>query len=248
MDIVSRTIKRILVIAGIIIGIPALVLGVIFYQMTSAMSEAIPLETGKIGDDILVIRDGVSNIFFVRDGSQYILFDCANDKAPVAEQMGALDIDPADVTAVFLTHTDSDHVGALGLFDHAKLYFSKKEEQMINGQTPRFFRIVKNSIHRSDYTLLDDRQLITIGNLTIQSYCVPGHTAGTMAYLVNDKYLFTGDILSLEEGKIAPIPPIFNMNTPQAVESMEIIRYIPKAEYIFTAHWGYTDDYLTAVE
>ena len=244
----KKTVKRILIVAGIILCIPVLILGVIFYQMTSAMSEAVPLETGSIGDDILVIRDGISNIFFVRDGSQYILFDCANDKASVAEQMEVLGISPADVTAVFLTHTDSDHVGALGLFDHAKLYFSPKEEQMINGQTPRFFRIGKNSIHRTDYTLLDDRQQITIGNLTVQSYCVPGHTTGAMAYLVNDKYLFTGDVLSLEEGKIAPIPPIFNMNTPQALESMEIIRHIPKAEYIFTAHWGYTDDYLAAVE
>ena len=26
---------------------------------------------------------------------------------------------------------------------------------------------------------------------------------------------------------------------------MDIIRHIPAAEYIFTAHWGYTDDYKT---
>jgi len=68
-----------------------------------------------------------------------------------------------------------------------------------------------------------------------------------MAYLVNDKYLFTGDILSLKEGKIAPIPSFFNMDTPQAIASMEIIRHIPTAQYIFTAHWGYTNDYKTAI-
>jgi glyoxylase-like metal-dependent hydrolase (beta-lactamase superfamily II) len=68
-----------------------------------------------------------------------------------------------------------------------------------------------------------------------------------MAYLVNDKYLFTGDILSLKEGRIAPIPAIVNMDNSQAIKSMDIIRHIPAAEYIFTAHWGYTDDYKTAV-
>jgi hypothetical protein len=37
------------------------------------------------------------------------------------------------------------------------------------------------------------------------------------------------------------------MDNAQAIESMEIIRHIPTAEYIFTAHWGYKDDYKTAV-
>ena len=67
------------------------------------------------------------------------------------------------------------------------------------------------------------------------------------AYLINDKYLFTGDILSLKDGKIAPIPAFFDMDHAQAVVSMEIIRHILSAEYVFTAHWGYTDDYKTAV-
>ena len=29
--------------------------------------------------------------------------------------------------------------------------------------------------------------------------------------------------------------------------SSEIIRHIPTAEYIFTGHWGYTDDYKMAI-
>jgi len=38
------------------------------------------------------------------------------------------------------------------------------------------------------------------------------------------------------------------MDTEQAAKSREIIRHIPAAEYIFTAHWGYMDDYKTAVK
>jgi glyoxylase-like metal-dependent hydrolase (beta-lactamase superfamily II) len=94
---------------------------------------------------------------------------------------------------------------------------------------------------------LEDRETVQIGNLKIEGILVPGHTSGMMAYLVNDRYLFTGDILSLKEGKIMPIPAFFDMDNAQAVESMNIIRHIPAAEYIFTAHWGYTDDYKTAV-
>jgi glyoxylase-like metal-dependent hydrolase (beta-lactamase superfamily II) len=123
---------------------------------------------------------------------------------------------------------------------------SKEEEQMINGTTTKFLWF-GNSLSRADYILLRDREPVQIGNLKFEAILVPGHTSGMTAYLVNDKYLFTGDIASLKNGKIAPIPSFFDMDTEQAVKSHEIIRHLPAVEYIFTGHWGYTDDYPTAI-
>jgi len=210
------------------------------------MKEFAPMETGRVVDNIFVVRDDFANAFIIQDGTQYVVIDCANNPAPVAEQMEKLGINPNNVAAVFLTHTDLDHVGALSLFDKAKLYMSKEEEQMINGRKSKFLWF-GNSLPRTDYILLDDRETVKIGNLEIEAILVPGHTSGMTAYLVNNKYLFTGDIASLKNRKIAPIPAFFDMNTEQAVKSHEIIRHIPTAEYIFTGHWGYTDDYSTAV-
>ena len=117
---------------------------------------------------------------------------------------------------------------------------------MINGQKSKFLWF-GNSLPRTDYILLDDREIVQIGNLKFEAFLVPGHTSGTTAYLVNNKYLFTGDIASLKNGKITPIPAIINMDAKQAVKSMETLRHIPAAGYIFTSHWGYTDDYNTAI-
>ena len=211
------------------------------------MSGFAPMETGKVVNDIFVVKDDYANFFIIQDSAQYIIIDCATNPTTVAEQMKKLGINPNEVAAVLLTHTDGDHVGALGLFDKSKLYMSKEEEKMINGTKPRFSWFGYNSIPRSDYTLLEDRETVRIGNLKIEGILVPGHTSGMMAYLVNDRYLFTGDILSLKDGKIAPIPAFFDTDNTQAIKSMDIIRYIPATEYIFTAHWGYTDDYKTAV-
>ena len=242
----KKIVKRILIIIAIIIGVLALAWGGMYWKIKSLVSGFAPMETGKVVDDIFAVKDDFANIFIIQDDAQYIVIDCATDKTTVAEQMNKLGINPDEVVAVLLTHTDGDHVGALDLFNKAKLYMSKEEEQMINGKKSKFLWF-GNSISRTDYILLENRQTVQIGNLKIEGILVPGHTAGMMAYLINDKYLFTGDILSLKEGKIAPIPAFFNMDNDKAVESMEIIRHIPAAEYIFTAHWGYTDDYTTAV-
>ena len=242
----NKILKKILIISGIIIGILLLAFGGMMLKLKSEMSEFAPMETGKVVDGIFVVKDDFANLFIIQDNTEFIVIDCATDPATVSEQMKKLGINPNDVTAVFLTHTDGDHVGALGLFDKAKLYMSKEEEQMINGKKSKLLWF-GNSISRTDYTLLKDREIIEIGNLKIEGILAPGHTSGMMAYLVNDKYLFSGDILSLKNGKMAPIPAFFNMDNVQAIESMDIIRHIPTAEYIFTSHWGYTGDYKTAI-
>ena len=242
----NKIFKRILIIIGIIIGVLALAFAGIMLKIKSETSGFAPVETGQVVDDIFVVKDDYANVFIIQDSAQYIVIDCATSQKTVAEQMKLLGIDPHDVTTVLLTHTDGDHTGALGLFDRAKIYMSKEEVQMINGTKSKFL-CFGNSLSRSDYNLLEDREVIQIGNLKIVGILVPGHTSGMMAYLINDKYLFTGDIASLKEGRIAPVPAIFNMDNAQAIKSMDIIRHIPTAEYILTAHWGYTD-YETAVE
>ena len=236
----NKILKRTLIISGIIVVVLILAFVGMFLKFKSALSGFAPLETGKVVDDIFVVKDDFANVFIIQDSTQYIVIDCASNQAIVAEQMKKLGINPDEVAAVFLTHTDGDHVGALSLFDKAKLYISKEEEQMITGKKTKFLWFC-NSIPRTDYILLDDRETVQLGNLKIEGILAPGHTSGMMAYLINDKYLFTGDILSLKDGsEIAPIPAIFDMDTEQAVKSIEIIRpVIPNTEYLFTAHWGY---------
>lgn len=243
--------KKILKRIGLGIGI-LVVLIILFFVGYGIKAKSIikvmsPVETKQVVENVFSIEDTFVNLFLFKDGDQYIAFDGGNDIEIISEELKKLDINADKIAAIFLTHTDADHIAAIELFNNAKIYLSKEEEQMINGETSRFF-IFGNSIGTNEYELIDNQEIISIGNLKIQGILTSGHTAGSMCFLVDDKYLFTGDALSLENGQIGNFPGFFNMDTEKAAESIEKITTLPNAEYIFTAHFGYSDDYTSAVK
>ena len=243
----KKILKRTLLGIGIL-----LVLIVIFFigYMIKAKSEIkkmTPCETKEITTNIFSIQDSFTNLFLMKDSTSYIAIDAGNNLDVVSEEMKKLNIDPDQVTAVLLTHTDGDHIAALKLFKNAKVYLSKQEEQLLTGEKYRFL-FFGNSIDADEYTLIEDQQIFTLGNLKIQGILTPGHTVGSMCYLIDDKYLFVGDALSLKGGKIDKFNKFANTDTKTAIKSISLITKLPNAEYIFTAHYGYTDNYKTAVE
>jgi glyoxylase-like metal-dependent hydrolase (beta-lactamase superfamily II) len=186
-------------------------------------------------------------MFLIKDSDQYVAIDAGNNLENVTGELKKLNINPDQVIAVMLTHTDRDHVAALKLFKNAKVYLSRPEEQMINGKKSKFL-FFGNHIYPKEYSLLNDQQILTVGNLIIKGILTPGHTSGSMCYLLNGKYLFTGDVLKIQSGKIDEFNHFFNMDSKIARESIGKITNLPGAEYIFTAHYGYTSNYKNAVK
>jgi len=116
---------------------------------------------------------------------------------------------------------------------------------MINGEVSRFL-FFGNSLNGRAFITSEDNQEIIISNQKIKGILVPGHTVGSMCYLVNDKYLFTGDALSLKNGKVEPFNKFFNMDSEKALESINKLKELPKAKYILTAHYGFSNEYKSA--
>jgi hydroxyacylglutathione hydrolase len=204
------------------------------------------LNTGHPFDCIYAINDGFVNMYLIKKGDRYIAIDAGNNASSIQKGLQQLHINPAKVSALLLTHTDSDHVAGLKLFPHAKVYLSRPEEKMINGQVHRFF-IFNNRIDTL-YHLLDDHTSVMIGGFTVRTIIVPGHTVGSACYLIDDQYLFTGDTLSLHGGKADHFNDFFNMNTAEQIYSIQKIAHLDKIKYLITAHYGMTGNYQKAFQ
>lgn len=243
----KKTMIRIITGVGIIIAllvIVSIIFMTIFISETKKMS---PLPTRLVTDGIYAINNKFVNLFLIQNNrNTYIAIDAGSDKKMVAQELKKINIKPEKIIAVFLTHSDQDHVAGLSLFSHAKVYLSQDEIQLLNGKKHRGF-IFNNKIDTS-YETLKDKQIIKVGKITIKTILTPGHTPGSMCYLVNDKYLFTGDTLSLKNGQVELFNKFFNMDTNMEKLSIKKISNLQNVQYIFTAHYGYTVDYKKAFE
>ena len=165
-----------------------------------------PLNTGWIDSHVACVREWVANIFFYRKGDATIMIDAGYNYDRLEEKMGWLGIHPEEIRHILITHQDTDHVGAVeadspGLFKSAALYVGEIENRYLTGEARRrvlyhLYKLPQVTINNKK-VLLKAGQIFNIGNIQIEAFLVPGHTWGHMVYLIDDKYLFTGDTLWL---------------------------------------------------
>lgn len=119
---------------------------------------------------------------------------------------------------ILVTHDHTDHMaaaGELGRFSGARLYAGKTE-------------ILE------DAGVLSDGDSLSLGDRTIEILSTPGHTAGHMCYLFENR-LMTGDLLFC--GKVGGTGPGFPGSSARAEwESLQKIMRLPDSVMVFPGH------------
>jgi len=214
-----------------------------------------PLNTGRIDAHVACVREWVANIFFYTKNGVTIMIDAGYNYARLQEKMQWLDIDPASIGHILITHQDTDHVGALEedserLFQNATVYIGEIENRYLTGERRRkvIHGLYKLPMVRMDNrkVLLKDGEVFTIGDIRIECILVPGHTWGHMVYLIDDEYLFTGDTIWFgADGGYSFISTLAEDNK-LAVRSLERLEQNIRARKgriaVITGHTGWTDD------
>lgn len=148
-----------------------------------------------------------SLIYAARTDSGVIVLDLGwmGGSLTLREVLVEVGANPSDVAAVFLTHTHRDHITGWRQLRDATFHMSAAEverfvgREMHAGRVPRLAESIVPS-DRPEPGELDVRGFtrdtsFVLGSDTLRAYLLPGHTAGSVAYLFR-RVLFVGDALS----------------------------------------------------
>ena len=236
--ILKLTKRKILIGAGAILLIAVAAALINFYPFLFMT----PASTGKVQDtDVFVIKDAVANMYAVQLDDEYILVDLASTTPTVEKALEQGNISPENVKYILLTHSDADHVGTIGLFPNASVYMSENELPMVNGDITQGKNNSKSVLHDvglENIILLSDNQELTIGEHKIKCISVPGHTPGSMAFVIDETYLFSGDSFKVRDNKLELSP--YTRDTQLSQESIsKLMVVIESTKFTFTGHYGY---------
>lgn len=201
-------------------------------------------------EDVIVIQDILTASYLVETDSGYVAIDCGFNNDILWRAFYYNGINANEIHTVLLTHSDVDHTNGLNVYENANVYISEKELEMINGGTQRFGFIpfITNSLEKENINTLNDNDSLFIDGVKIKCIALPGHTPGSMGFVIKDKYLFTGDAFRIKNGKLnVPYKKQFAMNINEMKNSIRKLKELRRVKYIFSAHSGFTADFDFAI-
>lgn len=116
--------------------------------------------------------------------------------APALVRAAATVSGPSPSPAILLTHGHPDHTAGIARFPQAQIMALGAEVPLVEGRAgslgpvTRLFPVSPTGVNVTG--VLRDGDVITFGGTQIRVYAVPGHTAGSAAFLA-DGVLFVGD-------------------------------------------------------
>lgn len=206
--------KRILIAGGIVVAV--LILAVVGVLAATFMGRR-AIVNGQEINGARIVADGFGSVAVVPVGEREVLLVDAGedaDGAAILAELSRRGLSGDAVTAILITHGHQDHTAALRLFPKAQVMALEAEVPVVEGREgtrgplTRLFGAGPAGATVTRH--LPDGERLNIGRASVRVFAVPGHTAGSAAYLVND-VLFVGDSADVSsDGDIEGSPWIFS--------------------------------------
>jgi glyoxylase-like metal-dependent hydrolase (beta-lactamase superfamily II) len=185
------------------------------------------------------------NLYLIDGGSEYMLLDIGLDDTldEVIDTLRGLDFPLSKCKLIVATHADADHVQALAAARErlkTKTAAHPKAASLLeSGElVETYARITAQGF---DIPLppckvdvpLNDGDTITVGNLTLEVWHTPGHTAGQLSFKLGD-VLFSGDNI-YADGCVGVIDAHHGSSLPDFIRSLTRIKN-SDAKYLLPSH------------
>jgi glyoxylase-like metal-dependent hydrolase (beta-lactamase superfamily II) len=206
--------KKTLKIAGLVVGVLIVaIVAIVAATFLGRQSITDGFETNGVRN----VKDGIVSVGLVPVGpGQVALIDAGNDAAgkAILAELARRNLGPDAVAAILITHGHQDHTAAIKLFPKARVVSLEREVGLVEGTEGPHGPVTQLMPVRPTGVKVTwpvrDGETITVVETPVRVFAVPGHTAGSAAYLVNG-VLFMGDAADTNDsGEILGAPWIFS--------------------------------------
>ena len=163
-----------------------------FMDNYKAMEKDPPLEPMQVMDELYFLGTNWSTAWAMKTSDGIVIIDSL-DNADEAEQyiedgLRKLNLNPADIKYVIVSHAHGDHYGGAGYLKEkfnprvvmSEIDWKAEEEAQRDPQfDPKRIPLFDAPPKRD--MAVNDGDTITLGDLTLKLYVIPGHTLGTLA-------------------------------------------------------------------
>lgn len=140
-----------------------------------------------------------TDCYIVYDANEAVIIDPADNAPYILETCKKLGVKPV---AVLLTHGHFDHIGAVEELRKAvslKIYAGEEEKNLLENPSLNLSTSFGAAVSLCADQLLKDREKLELLGRTWEVLATPGHTAGSVCYLIETEgVLFSGDTLFAE--------------------------------------------------
>lgn len=185
------------------------------------------------------------NVYLVYDGSDWILIDIGFEETveQIIELVRQLDFPLSNCKTLVATHADADHVQGLAkakqiLKTTVTGHKLAAEPLAAGDRIKTYAEIAAQGIHldmppvKVD-TLIDEGDVIKVGNLELEVWHTPGHTDSQLSFRMGD-LLFSGDNI-YRDGCVGVIDAHHGSNIPAFIKSLQRIRECD-AKWLLPSH------------
>jgi len=250
---VARQKKRLAVILAVTIGIGLIV------ALRRPRRAEVPLLDGTTVTVVpgvhLLGGLGPSAAYAVETSEGLLLIDTGieSNAAPLLAKLAKLGLDVKALRGIFLTHAHIDHCGGaqhLKSLTGATIYAGQGDAPALKAGVPReaFFSTYPMPDHLLHPTTIDVElkggERIPIGDVQLQVFDAPGHTPGSICYLMDRaglRVLFGGDVIHrLDEQPLgtysAYLPPRYRGDAGSYLATLRKFRELAVPDLVLPGH------------
>ncbi|MFI3175028.1 MAG: MBL fold metallo-hydrolase [Bacillota bacterium] len=179
---------------------------------------------------------GVNGYVVSGEDGKACIIDC---DAPSQKMLDYIDEKELEITHLLLTHGHGDHIGAVEEIKQkygCEVVACKKEESILLDPKLNFSMMMGASMTVTADRFVSDGDTIAVGEMEFKVIETPGHTVGSVCYIVQDN-MFSGDTLFEGSCGRTDLP---TGDTATIMKSLKRLKALEENYVVYPGHGPYT--------